>query len=70
MGYPKETREYYFYKPSEGTIVVARNGAFLEKDFVSKRISGSKVDLEEVQDPQSNDIPREEWEQDTQTIVT
>ena len=23
VGYPKETRGYYFYKPSEGTIVVA-----------------------------------------------
>jgi len=65
VGYPKETRGYYFHKPSEGTIVVARNGAFLEKDFVSKRISGSKVVLEEVEDPQSNDIPMEEQEQDT-----
>ena len=46
------------------------NGVFLEKDFVSKRISGSKVDLEEVQDPQSDDILMEEQEQDTQTIVT
>jgi len=69
VGYPKETRGYYFYKPSEGTIVVARNGVFLEKDFVSKRISGRKVDLEEVQDPQSNDIPMEEQEQDSQTVV-
>jgi hypothetical protein len=70
VGYPKETRGYYFYKTFEGTIVVAKNGVFLEKDFVSKRISGRKVDIEEVQDPQSNDIPIEEHEHDTQTVVT
>lgn len=70
VGYPKETRGYYFYKPSEGTIVVARTGVFLEKDFVSRRISGSKVDLEEIQDPQSTEIPVEEQGQDTQTVMT
>jgi hypothetical protein len=57
VGYSKETRGYYFYKPYEGTFVVSIYGVFLEKDFVSKKISGRKVDLEEVQDPQSNDIP-------------
>jgi hypothetical protein len=49
MGYPKETRGYYFYNPSEGKVFVARTGVFLEKDFISKGISGRKVELEEIQ---------------------
>ena len=52
VGYPKETRGYYVYYLSDNKVFVVRNGFFLEKDFVSKRDSGSKIDLEEVQDPQ------------------
>ena len=50
-------------------IVVLRTGVFLEKEFVSKGISGRKVNLEEIQDPQISDTPKEEQEQDTQTVV-
>ncbi|PNX65478.1 hypothetical protein L195_g062621, partial [Trifolium pratense] len=39
-------------------------------DFVSKGISGRKVDLEEIHDPQSSDTPIEEQEQDAQEVVT
>jgi hypothetical protein len=39
-GYPKETRGYYFYNPSESKVFVARTGVFLETDFISKGISG------------------------------
>ena len=70
VGYPKETRGYYFYNPSKGKVVVSKNEVILEKEFVSKGISGRKVDLENVQDPQSSDIPMEEQKQDTQTVVT
>ncbi|XP_050920075.1 uncharacterized protein LOC127137682, partial [Lathyrus oleraceus] len=45
VGYPKETRGYYFYNPSEGKVFVARTGVFLEKDFISKGTSGRKVEL-------------------------
>jgi hypothetical protein len=69
VGYPKETRGYYFYNPSEGKVVVARTGVFLEKEFISKGISGRKVELEEIQEPQSNDTPMEEQEQETQNVV-
>ena len=31
VGYPKETRGYYFYNPSENKVFVASNGAFLER---------------------------------------
>ncbi|KAK2382604.1 secreted RxLR effector protein [Trifolium repens] len=69
VGYPKETRGYYFYNRSEGKVVVARTGVFLEKEFISKGISGRKVELEEIQEPQSNDTPMEEQEQETQNVV-
>ena len=39
---------YYFYNREEGKVFVARNGVFLEKEFLSRRNSGSKVRLEEV----------------------
>ena len=48
VGYPKETRGYYVYCPFDNKVFVVRSGFFLEKDLVSKRNSGSKVDLEEV----------------------
>ncbi|VFQ90465.1 unnamed protein product [Cuscuta campestris] len=51
-GYPKETRGYEFYHPSNNKIFVARNGTFLEKEFLSAITSGRKVDLEEIREPQ------------------
>ena len=48
VGYPKETKGYYFYILSENKVFVARNGVFLEREFISKRVSGSKTSLEEV----------------------
>ena len=53
VGYPKETKGYYFYKPSENKVVVARTGIFLEREFVSKGNSGRKVELEEIREPQN-----------------
>ena len=41
MGTPSITR-------SEGKIFVAKNGSFLEKEFLSKEVSGRKVQLDEV----------------------
>ena len=46
--YPKETVGYTFYHISEGKIFVAKSGSFLEKDFLSKEVSGRKVELDEV----------------------
>ena len=48
VGYPKETKGYYFYNPIVNKVFVARNGVFLEREFISKGTSGSKVQLEEV----------------------
>ncbi|VFQ90798.1 unnamed protein product, partial [Cuscuta campestris] len=52
VGYPKETRGYEFYHPSDNKIFVARNGTFHEKEFLSAITSGRKVDLEEIREPQ------------------
>ena len=48
IGYPKKTIGYTFYHRSEGKIFVAKNGSFLEKEFLSKEVSGRKVELDEV----------------------
>src|SRR3954465_15141385 len=45
---PKETVGYTFYHRSEGKIFIAKNGSFLEKEFLSKEVSGRKVELDEV----------------------
>ena len=49
--YPKKTVGYTFYHKSEGKIFVAKNGSFLEKEFLSKEVSGRKVELDEVTVP-------------------
>ena len=36
VGYPKETKAYYFYIPSKNKVFVARNGVFLEREFISE----------------------------------
>ena len=48
IGYPKEPVGYTFYHRSEGKIFVAKNGSFLEKEFLLKEVSGRKVELDEV----------------------
>ena len=51
IGYPKETVGYTFYHRSEGKIFFGKNGSFLEKEFLSKEVSGRKVELDEVTVP-------------------
>ena len=51
IGYPKENVGYTFYHRSEGKIFVAKNGSFLEKEFLSKEVSGRKLELDEVTVP-------------------
>ena len=54
IGYPKVTIGYTFYHRSEGKIFVAKNGSFLEKEFILKEVSGRKVELDEVIVPSLN----------------
>ena len=42
---------YTFYLRSEGKLFVAKNGSFLEKEFLSKELSGRKIELDEVIEP-------------------
>ena len=51
IGYPKEILGYTFYHATEGKRFVAKNGSFLEKEFLSKEVSGRKVELDEVTIP-------------------
>ena len=48
---PKKTVGYTFYHRSEGKIFVAEDGSFPEKEFLSKEVSGRKVELNEVTVP-------------------
>ena len=48
IGYPKERIGYTFYYRSKGKIFIAKNGTFLEKEFLSKEVSGRKVELDEL----------------------
>ena len=42
IGYPKEIVGYTFHR-SKGNIFVAKNGSFLDKEILSKEVSGRKV---------------------------
>ena len=48
MGYLRETLGYSFYNPEENKVFVARNGVFLEKEFLGREASGRTVRLEEI----------------------
>ena len=52
VGHPKETHGYYFYHTLEQKVFVSKHAVFLEKGFLLKEDSGSKVELDEVHDPQ------------------
>ncbi|KAL4284208.1 hypothetical protein GQ457_16G017900 [Hibiscus cannabinus] len=50
VGYPKETKGYYFY--NENKVFVARTGVFLEKEFLTNNEKGRNIELKEVQQEQ------------------
>jgi hypothetical protein len=43
VGYPRETKGYYFYNKVEGKVFLAHNGVFMEKEFLSKGVSSLYV---------------------------
>jgi hypothetical protein len=63
--YLRENKGYYFYNQAEGKVFVARNGVLLEKEFLSKGVSGSKVQLEEIQEvPETVSAPtKSSWDE-------
>jgi hypothetical protein len=54
VGYLRETKGYYFYNKAEDNMFVTHNGVFMAKEFLSKGVSGSKVQLEEIQGTPEN----------------
>jgi hypothetical protein len=54
MEYSRETKGYYFYNKADGKVFIAHNGVFMEKEFLSKGVSGSKVQIEEIQETPEN----------------
>ena len=53
VGYPKETMGYQLYNSLEQKVFVSKHVVFLEKEFLLGD-NGSKVEVEEVQDAQTN----------------
>ena len=50
VGYPKETMGYQFYNTLDQRLFISKHVVFLEKEFLLREDSGSKVGLSEVQD--------------------
>ena len=48
VGYPKGTKGYYFYSPSDLKVFVSTNAKFLEKDYMNEFIPKSKIVLNEM----------------------
>ncbi|KAK8534686.1 hypothetical protein V6N12_057330 [Hibiscus sabdariffa] len=65
VGYPKETKGYYFFNPKENKVFVARTGVFLEKEFLSSKRDSRNIKLEEVQQQQ---VTEPEVEQSSQIV--
>ncbi|KAK8977456.1 hypothetical protein V6N11_008371 [Hibiscus sabdariffa] len=63
LGYPKETKGYYFYNHKENKVFVARTGVFLEKDFLSSKEDRRNIELEEVQQQQDTEPEVEQFSQ-------
>jgi hypothetical protein len=66
--YLRETKEYYFYNKSKGKVFVAHNDVFMEKEFLSKGVSGSKVQLEEIQEIPKNILAPTDPMQEVQDV--
>ena len=68
-GVSEGNQRIFFYNQAESKVFVARNGVFLEKEFLSKGVSGSKVQLEEIRDvPETVSAPTES-SRDEQGVV-
>ena len=69
VGYPKETKGYYFYLPSEDKVFVGRTGVFLEREFISKETSGRNIEIGEIQGPQTTAPTIMEQDQTPQEVA-
>ncbi|GKB46369.1 retrotransposon protein, putative, ty1-copia subclass, partial [Tanacetum coccineum] len=70
FGYPEELFGYLFYKPKDNVVFVAQRGVFLEREMISKEDSGSKIDLEEIQESADEEpIVNTNTQQEVVTLV-
>ena len=49
VGYPKESKGYYFYLAEEQKLFVSLRAIFLEKEFLGEGTIAAKIELSEVQ---------------------
>ncbi|KAG8485844.1 hypothetical protein CXB51_019240 [Gossypium anomalum] len=73
VGYPKETKGYYFFNPIKNKIFVARTGIFLEREFVSRKGSVRKIELEKIRESQDTtelEIEQQQIPQEIEEQVT
>ncbi|KAK8684131.1 hypothetical protein V6N13_040163 [Hibiscus sabdariffa] len=63
VGYPKETKGYYFFNPKENKVFVARTRVFLEKELLSNNGNGRNIEIKEVQRQQVNELEVEQTSQ-------
>lgn len=69
MGYPKETKGYYFYNKSENIMFIARDGVFLEKEHLSKMTRDWKIKLNEVREDEQQNLSDSQSAQTTFVVV-
>jgi hypothetical protein len=62
-------KDIIFYNKAEGKVFFAHNGMFMEKEFLSKVVSGSKVQLEEIQETLENVSAPTDHIQEVQDVV-
>ena len=48
VGYPKKTKEYYFYLAKEQNVLVSNRAVLLEKEFLEEETNIYKIELDEV----------------------
>ena len=63
MGYPKQTKGYFFYNPLEQKVFVLRNITILENNILSGRGSERRIELGEAQAPQIDTDQLDKMEQ-------
>ncbi|KAJ9557320.1 hypothetical protein OSB04_011934 [Centaurea solstitialis] len=73
VGYPKSTVGYYFYIPDENKVFVARDGKFLEENFLGFGNTRNDVDLQIVDENDTTptvepEIQHENVEPQSETI--
>ena len=59
MGYPKGTKGYVFYSPSDNKMFVSTNAKFLEEDFMKNAKLRSRLVLDELLEEGSSTSQRE-----------